>query len=90
HQRRSSDGNESSRENGERQRDTSGQDSREREAQHRAGTSGGINRETEQDVKQGAVERRYGIDLPSSPEERQTDKGSSNRANETRQIARMK
>ncbi|EGK31166.1 putative transposase, partial [Shigella flexneri K-304] len=37
----------------------------------------------------GAVERRFGNDLPSSPVEWLTDNGSCYRANETRQFARM-
>ncbi|XJB91160.1 transposase [Escherichia coli] len=42
-----------------------------------------------QDVMLGAVERRFGNDLPSSPVEWLTDNGSCYRANETRQFARM-
>src|SRR5699024_12723278 len=37
----------------------------------------------------GAVERRFGNDLPSSPVEWLTDNGSCYLANETRQFARM-
>ncbi|WP_251989617.1 integrase core domain-containing protein, partial [Escherichia coli] len=40
-------------------------------------------------VMLGAVERRFGNDLPSSPVEWLTDNGSCYRANETRQFARM-
>ncbi|MBA4129777.1 hypothetical protein HYI20_26290, partial [Shigella sonnei] len=40
---------------------------------------------TVQDVMLGAVERRFGNDLPSSPVEWLTDNGSCYRANETRQ-----
>ncbi len=52
-------------------------------------TTGGFNSETVQDVMLGAVERRFGNDLPSSPVEWLTDNGSCYRANETRQFARM-
>ncbi|STW13219.1 IS2 transposase [Klebsiella pneumoniae subsp. rhinoscleromatis] len=37
----------------------------------------------------GAVERRFGNELPASPVEWLTDNGSCYRANETRQFARM-
>ncbi|WP_374941895.1 integrase core domain-containing protein, partial [Escherichia coli] len=37
----------------------------------------------------GAVERRFGSELPASPVEWLTDNGSCYRANETRQFARM-
>ncbi len=46
-----------------------------------------LNRRTH--VMLGAVERRFGNDLPSSPVEWLTDNGSCYRANETRQFARM-
>ncbi|MEC9751089.1 IS3 family transposase [Escherichia coli] len=52
-------------------------------------TTGGFNRETVQDVMLGAVERRFGSELPASPVEWLTDNGSCYRANETRQFARM-
>ena len=42
-----------------------------------------------QDVMLGAVERRFGNELPASPVEWLTDNGSCYRANETRQFARM-
>ncbi len=57
----------------------------DREALHWAVTTGGFNSETVQDVMLGAVERRFGNDLPSSPVEWLTDNGSCYRANETRQ-----
>ncbi|PZM57241.1 integrase core domain-containing protein, partial [Shigella flexneri] len=60
-----------------------------REALHWAGTTGGFNSETVQDVMLGAVARRFGNDLPSSPGEWVTDNGSCYRANETRQFALM-
>ncbi len=37
----------------------------------------------------GAVERRFGSELPASPVEWLTDNGSCYRANETRQFAGM-
>ncbi|WP_171764384.1 IS3-like element IS2 family transposase [Shigella flexneri] len=75
--------------NGERLRVTFALDCCDREALHWAGTTGGFNSETVQDVMLGAVERRFGNDLPSSPVEWLTDNGSCYRANETRQFARM-
>lgn len=56
---------------------------------HWAVTTGGFNSETVQDVMLGAVERRFGNELPASPVEWLTDNGSCYRANETRQFARM-
>lgn len=56
---------------------------------HWAVTTGGFNSETVQDVMPGAVERRFGNELPASPVEWLTDNGSCYRANETRQSARM-
>ncbi len=56
---------------------------------HWAVTTGGFNSETAQDVMLGAVERRFGNELPASPVEWLTDNGSCYRANETRQFARM-
>lgn len=64
-------------------------DCSDREALHWAVTIGGFNSETVQDVMLGALERRFGNDLPSSPVEWLTDNGSCYRANETRQFARM-
>ncbi len=61
-----------------------------REALHWAVTTGGFNSETVQDVMLGAVERRLGDDLPSSPVEWLTDNGHLYRANETRQFARCR
>ena len=59
------------------------------EALHWAVTTGGFDSETVQDVMLGAVERRFGNELPASPVEWLTDNGSCYRANETRQFARM-
>lgn len=61
----------------------------DREALHWAVTTGGFDSETVQDVMLGAVERRFGNELPASPVEWLTDNGSCYRANETRQFARM-
>ncbi len=59
--------------NGERLRVTFALDCCDREALHWAVTTGGFNSETVQDVMLGAVERRFGNDLPSSPVEWLTD-----------------
>ncbi|MCW7296175.1 IS3-like element IS2 family transposase [Escherichia coli] len=88
-QRWCSDGFEFCCDNGERLRVTFALDCCAREALHWAVTTGGFNSETVQDVMLGAVERRFGNDLPSSPVEWLTDNGSCYRANETRQFARM-
>ncbi|WP_375155653.1 IS3-like element IS2 family transposase (plasmid) [Shigella flexneri] len=88
-QRWCSDGFEFCCDNGERLRVTFALDFCDREALHWAVTTGGFNSETVQDVMLGAVERRFGNDLPSSPVEWLTDNGSCYRANETRQFARM-
>ncbi|HAX4850923.1 TPA: IS3-like element IS2 family transposase [Escherichia coli] len=88
-QRWCSDGFEFCCDNGERLRVTFALDCCDREALHWAVTTGGFNSETVQDVMLGAVERRFGNDLPSSPVEWLTDNGSCYQANETRQFARM-
>ncbi|NAQ12138.1 IS3-like element IS2 family transposase [Escherichia coli] len=88
-QRWCSDGFEFCCDNGERLRVTFALDCCDREALHWAVTTGGFNSETVQHVMLGAVERRFGNDLPSSPVEWLTDNGSCYRANETRQFARM-
>ncbi|MFO9930061.1 IS3 family transposase [Escherichia sp. WS2932] len=75
--------------NGEKLRVTFALDCCDREALHWAVTTGGFNSETVQDVMLGAVERRFGNELPASPVEWLTDNGSCYRANETRQFARM-
>ncbi|OJR66663.1 hypothetical protein BK386_08080 [Escherichia coli] len=84
-QRWCSDGFEFRCDNGEKLRVTFALDCCDREALHWAVTTGGFNSETVQDVMLGAVERRFGNDLPSSPVEWLTDNGSCYRANETRQ-----
>ncbi|MET1316978.1 IS3-like element IS2 family transposase [Escherichia coli] len=88
-QRWCSDGFEFCCDNGERLRVTFALDCCDREALHWAVTTGGFNSETVQDVMPGAVERRFGNELPASPVEWLTDNGSCYRANETRQFARM-
>ncbi|MGK4841017.1 IS3-like element IS2 family transposase [Escherichia coli] len=88
-QRWCSDGFEFRCDNGEKLRVTFALDCCDREALHWAVTTGGFNSETVQDVMLGAVERRFGNDLPSSSVEWLTDNGSCYRANETRQFARM-
>ncbi|EHB4552409.1 IS3 family transposase [Escherichia coli] len=88
-QRWCSDGFEFRCDNGERLRVTFALDCCDREALHWAVTTGGFNSETVQDVMLGAVERRFGNELPASPVEWLTDNGSCYRANETRQFARM-
>ncbi|MGM7329833.1 IS3 family transposase [Escherichia coli] len=88
-QRWCSDGFEFRCDNGEKLRVTFALDCCDREALHWAVTTGGFNSETVQDVMLGAVERRFGNELPASPVELLTDNGSCYRANETRQFARM-
>ncbi|QXB83929.1 IS3 family transposase [Escherichia coli] len=88
-QRWFSDGFEFRCDNGEKLRVTFALDCCDREALHWAVTTGGFNSETVQDVMLGAVERRFGNELPASPVEWLTDNGSCYRANETRQFARM-
>ncbi|WP_183163565.1 IS3 family transposase, partial [Escherichia coli] len=88
-QRWCSDGFEFRCDNGEKLRVTFALDCYDREALHWAVTTGGFDSETVQDVMLGAVERRFGNELPASPVEWLTDNGSCYRANETRQFARM-
>ncbi|QQO70588.1 MULTISPECIES: IS3 family transposase [Klebsiella] len=88
-QRWCSDGFEFRCDNGEKLRVTFALDCCDREALHWAVTTGGFDSETVQEVMLGAVERRFGNELPASPVEWLTDNGSCYRANETRQFARM-
>ncbi|EHO6431173.1 IS3 family transposase [Salmonella enterica] len=88
-QRWCSDGFEFRCDNGEKLRVTFALDCCDREALHWAVTTGGFDSETVQDVMPGAVERRFGNELPAYPVEWLTDNGSCYRANETRQFARM-
>nr|UMW97833.1 Transposase InsD for insertion element IS2 [Escherichia coli] len=61
----------------------------DREALHWAASTCGYDSETVQDVMLGAVERRFGNRLPTSPVEWLTDNGSAYRSHQTRQFARM-
>ncbi|WP_407233301.1 IS3 family transposase [Escherichia coli] len=88
-QRWCSDGFEFRCDNGEKLRVTFALDCCDFEALHWAVTTGGFDSETVQDVMLGAVERRFGNELPASPVEWLTDNGSCYRANETRQFARI-
>ncbi|EJM9652809.1 IS3 family transposase [Escherichia coli] len=88
-QRWCSDGFEFRCDNGEKLRVTFALDCCDREALYWAVTTGGFDSETVQDVMLGAVERRFGNELPAPPVEWLTDNGSCYRANETRQFARM-
>ncbi|WP_148724987.1 IS3 family transposase [Escherichia coli] len=88
-QRWCSDGFEFRCDNGEKLRVTFALDCCDREELHWAVTTGGFDSETVQDVMLGAVERRFGSELPASPVEWLTDNGSCYRAKETRQFARM-
>ncbi|MEJ9603091.1 DDE-type integrase/transposase/recombinase, partial [Escherichia coli] len=75
-QRWCSDGFEFRCDNGEKLRVTFALDCCDREALHWAVTTGGFDSETVQDVMLGAVERRFGNELPASPVEWLTDNGS--------------
>ncbi|EHN7419188.1 TPA: IS3 family transposase [Escherichia coli] len=88
-QRWCSDGFEFRCDNGEKLRVTFALDCCDREALYWAVITGGFDSETVQDVMLGAVERRFGSELPASPVEWLTDNGSCYRANETRKFARM-
>ncbi len=88
-QRWCSDGFEFSCDNGEKLRVMFALDCCDREALHWAASTGGYDSETVQDVIQGAVERRFGSNLPVSPVEWLTDNGSAYRSHQTRQFARM-
>ena len=84
-----SDSFEFSCDNGEKLRVTFALDCCDREALHWAASTGGYDSETVQDVMLGAVERRFGNSLPTSPVEWLTDNGSAYRSHQTRQFARM-
>ncbi len=88
-QRWCSDGFEFSCDNGEKLRVTFALDCCDREAFYWAASNGGYDSETVQDVMLGAVERRFGNRLPTSPVEWLTDNGSAYRSYQTRQFARM-
>ncbi len=88
-QRWCSDGFGFSCDNGEKLRVTFVLDCCDREALYWAASNGGYDSETVQDVMLGAVERRFGNSLPTSPVEWLTDNGSAYRSYQTRQFARM-
>lgn len=88
-QRWCSDGFEFSCDNGEKLRVTFALDCCDREALYWAASNGGYDSETVQDVMLGAVERRFGNSLPTSPVEWLTDNGSAYRSYQTRRFARM-
>ncbi|MDQ4429072.1 IS3 family transposase [Yokenella regensburgei] len=88
-QRWCSDGFEFSCDNGEKLRVTFALDCCDREALHWAASTGGYDSETVQGVMLGAVERRFGNSLPTSPVEWLTDNGSAYRSYQTRQFGRM-
>ncbi len=87
-QRWCSDSFEFSCDNGEKLRVTFALDCCDREALHWAASTGGYDSETVQDVMLGAVERRFGNSLPTSPVEWLTDNGLASRSYQTRQFAR--
>ncbi|WP_370621656.1 IS3 family transposase [Citrobacter portucalensis] len=84
-----SDGFEFGCDNGEKLRVTFALDCCDREAIDWAASTGGYDSSTVQDVMLGAVERRFGSNLPSSPVEWLTDNGSAYRSHQTRQFATM-
>lgn len=84
-----SDGFEFRCDNREKLRVTFAQDCCDREIIDWAAGTGGYDKETGQDVMLGAVEKRFGQQLPSKPLEWLTDNGSAYRAHETRAFARM-
>ncbi|EAQ6364954.1 IS3 family transposase [Salmonella enterica subsp. enterica serovar Oranienburg] len=88
-QRWCSDGFEFNCDNGEKLRVTFALDCCDREALHWAASTGGYDSETVQDVMLGAVERRFGNNLPTSSVEWLTDNGSAYRSHQTHQFARM-
>ncbi len=88
-QRWCSDGFGFSCDNGEKLQVTFAPDCCDREALYRVESNGGYDSETVQGVMLGAVERRFGSSLPSSPVEWLTNNGSAYRSHLTRQFARM-
>lgn len=84
-----SDGFEFRCDNGEKLRVTFAQDCCDREIIEWAASTGGYDKETVQDVMLGAIEKRFGRQLPTEPLEWLTDNGSAYRAHETRAFARM-
>lgn len=88
-QRWCSDGFEFGCDNGEKLRVTFALDCCDREAIEWAASTGGYDASTVQDVMLGAVERRFGQQLPEQPIQWLTDNGACYRAHETRRFARM-
>ncbi|BEM75219.1 hypothetical protein SME36J_46420 [Serratia marcescens] len=84
-----SDGFEFRSDNGEKLRVTFALYCCDREALHWAAGTGGFDSDTVQDVILGAVERRFGQHLPPDPIEWLTDKGSADRAHDTRRFAQL-
>lgn len=84
-----SDGFEFSCDNGEKLRVTFAQDCCDRESIDWAASTGGYDKETVQDVMLGAVEKRFGRQLPTESLEWLTDNGSAYRAHETRAFTRL-
>jgi len=84
-----SDGFEFRCDNGEKLRVTFAQDCCDREIIDWAASTGGYDKETVQDVMLGAVEKRFGRQLPTESLEWLTDNGSAYRAHETRAFARL-
>lgn len=84
-----SDGFEFRCDNGEKLRVTFAQDCCDREIIDCAASTGGYDKETVQDVMLGAVEKRFGKQLPTESLDWLTDNGSAYRAHETRAFARM-
>lgn len=58
-------------------------------AKHWAAGTGGFDSDTVQDVMLGAVERRFGQQLPPTTIEWLTDNGSAYRAHDTWRFARL-
>ncbi len=85
----SSDGFEFNCDNGEKLHVMFALDCCDREALHWAASIRGNNSETMQDVMLGAVERRFGSNLPASLVEWLIANGSAYRSHETRQFTRM-
>lgn len=75
--------------NGEKLRVTFALDCCDCEALYWAASTDGYDSETVQDVMPGAVERRFGCNMPASPVEWLTDNGSAYRSHQTRLFARM-
>ncbi len=75
--------------NGKKLRVTFAHDYFDREIIDCAAGTGGYDKETVQDVMLGAVENRFGQQLPSEPQEWLTDNGSAYRTHQIRAFAQM-